>query len=452
MAIRKIIFPLITLVTFTCTVFSQQKVQELKIGDKLPDMLIDIAVNKEGKSIQLKDLYKEGPLIIDFWATWCVPCIHEMSFLDSLKREHPSKFNVLMVTQEKESTVNRFFKRPVNHKLQSSSLYFTIGDSVLKKLFPHNIVPHNIWINKNGVIKAITSIDEMTSENILAFIESDEIIPVRTKKDNFTFKGTEEFHLGDSIFTYRSIITPYIPGVNGGSRVDHYSGKVSKFFQYNGSILHLYWNAYSKFNTNLRYNLMELHAKDSVQFFYPTDRYKYLFNQSKYMDQEEWREKNSFCYSLTLPNRVDDTVFRNYMFDDLHRQFNYLSAKIENRNIPCIIVTKTKGNMVPKKAIDTSSIPNVRLMASKIRIRNAHIKEVLDHIYRFFTEKSLPEPFISQIPLTEDYRFDADLEFSNDAIAKGMTPQLVFAQLEKLGFRFTRKINAYPILVIKDNR
>lgn len=49
-----------------------QKSEELKVGQKIPDLIIKETLHGS-QTVNLKNLYKDGLLIIDFWATWCTP-------------------------------------------------------------------------------------------------------------------------------------------------------------------------------------------------------------------------------------------------------------------------------------------------------------------------------------------------------------------------------------------
>jgi thiol-disulfide isomerase/thioredoxin len=62
----------------------------------------------EGKLLTMQSL-RGRPLLLNFWATWCAPCVAEMPELDRLAREwHSSGANVLGIAIDQEDAVRRF--------------------------------------------------------------------------------------------------------------------------------------------------------------------------------------------------------------------------------------------------------------------------------------------------------------------------------------------------------
>lgn len=60
------------------------------------------------------------PLLVNFWATWCPPCVEELPLIDAFWRENrPNGFQVLGLAIDQPSAVRRF--------LQRQALGFPIG-------------------------------------------------------------------------------------------------------------------------------------------------------------------------------------------------------------------------------------------------------------------------------------------------------------------------------------
>lgn len=446
---------LLIAILFTINGYGQQRITEIKTGERMPDMMVSGIMNKNIKQINLKELYQNAPLIIDFWFTSCVPCIKEMKFLDSLKAQHPGKFNVLMVTYQKEAEIKAFLNRANNKDVKTSNLYLATADSILKKMFPHRVAPHNIWIDKQGVVRAITGTEEVTAANVLSFANQENSLKMRQKKDILNFEPMEEFHLMDTSFSYRSIITPAIPTGSSGSLAGTSKELAyNRFFQYNTSISHLFWTAFSIYNKNplgtYRENLVEIHTKDSLRLLYPFGKHVGLLQHSPYKNLQDWNKDNTYCYALTLPNRIPDTLFRDYLFSDLERYFQ-VHPKIEKRERLCTVVSKTKGEALNPAEANQGAYAKIKFTDGKLQIRNAKIQDVVNYFFTIYDNRTLNHPFVTEIPDSEQYRFDLDLDFNgNKALDDGISPEDYFQMLSRYGFRFEQKLRPYPILVLYD--
>lgn len=51
----------------------------------------------DGNEVSVKD-FKGNVILIDFWETWCGPCLQVFPAMQNLREEYPDKFQVLAVT------------------------------------------------------------------------------------------------------------------------------------------------------------------------------------------------------------------------------------------------------------------------------------------------------------------------------------------------------------------
>lgn len=57
-----------------------------------------VAKDLSGTRVELKEVLKNGPVLMSFWATWCKPCIKELGELQKVyKKYHGKGFEILAV-------------------------------------------------------------------------------------------------------------------------------------------------------------------------------------------------------------------------------------------------------------------------------------------------------------------------------------------------------------------
>lgn len=56
--------------------------------------------DSQGKPVRLSD-YQGKWVVINYWATWCKPCLSEMPALNKLQEEHPEKVVIIGVSFDK---------------------------------------------------------------------------------------------------------------------------------------------------------------------------------------------------------------------------------------------------------------------------------------------------------------------------------------------------------------
>ena len=104
--------------------------------------------------------YRGNLILLNFWATWCVPCKEEMPSLDSLvanEELNNLKIFPINVGRDNLEKATNFFK---DLKIKNLNLYFDPPTTLAKK-FGLRGIPTSIFINKEGFefARIIGSID-----------------------------------------------------------------------------------------------------------------------------------------------------------------------------------------------------------------------------------------------------------------------------------------------------
>jgi len=68
-----------------------------------------------GGKVQLKKLLENGPVLIDFWALWCVPCLKELPKIQELRMRYKDRGLIVLAINEDaandQSKVKPFIKQ-----------------------------------------------------------------------------------------------------------------------------------------------------------------------------------------------------------------------------------------------------------------------------------------------------------------------------------------------------
>ena len=126
------------------------------VGRAAPDFALD---GIDGKSIGMQGL-RGKVVVLNFWATWCPPCIAEMGNLEKTHQQHPDDVVILGVNQgEKTEDVKGFteiyrlsFPIALDRSMQ-------VGD-----LYRVQSLPTTIFIDRQGKIAEIHIGGPMSSE------------------------------------------------------------------------------------------------------------------------------------------------------------------------------------------------------------------------------------------------------------------------------------------------
>ena len=191
MMIKNICFVLFALLgtvgAVSAQVLGPDQIVSVPVGGQLPKAFWDFkhALLERGNPKEYVLSSDRGKLIIvDFWATWCGSCIKRFPKLEEIEQAFPGKVKVLLVNSvgtgdTQESLISRF--KSGSGTFTSTGLSVIAGDTVFLKAFPHKALPHYVWI-ADGDVRAITTAELLTVENVGLILEHMDVLNVRKKK------------------------------------------------------------------------------------------------------------------------------------------------------------------------------------------------------------------------------------------------------------------------------
>ena len=148
-----------------------------KQGEVISNFSTPNILNISTSATNFNSLKKELS-IIDFFGTWCVPCIRALPNLRNLQEAYPGRLAVVLVSTESIARLNKF----ISSQQKLSFPVIVDSDSSISNLFMPPAYPYTVVINKQNKIVAITEAEGITNENITHWLNQDAMNTVPIKQ------------------------------------------------------------------------------------------------------------------------------------------------------------------------------------------------------------------------------------------------------------------------------
>ena len=143
---------------------TKDKVELLQVGDDAPDFVL---TDLEGNSHKLSD-YKGQGVFLNFWGTWCEPCVEEMPAMERQYQQYEKQgVHVLSVNIAQSKMEVSSFRN------QLDLTFPIVIDKNKSVMEAYNVtwLPATVLVNPEGKIEKIYT-GGLTDENIAMFMES----------------------------------------------------------------------------------------------------------------------------------------------------------------------------------------------------------------------------------------------------------------------------------------
>jgi thiol-disulfide isomerase/thioredoxin len=142
--------------------------------------------NNKGKRVALAD-YKGKIVVLDFWATWCVPCLEAFPGMNKLIKKYENDQDVVFLFVNTSETFTKDLTKNINAYLKKQGYNFQVlidekglingvNQYTAKTLYDANTIPLKVVIDKMGNIRfksvGYLGSDEKVVAELSSFIEA----------------------------------------------------------------------------------------------------------------------------------------------------------------------------------------------------------------------------------------------------------------------------------------
>jgi thiol-disulfide isomerase/thioredoxin len=390
---------LISLLSFSF----KSNAQIVKVGDLLPDYQFEKVINYSKSTLNLRET-KDKILIVEFWGTWCGPCIPALEHLDELQKKFKNDVIVVGISDDTEERLNKFLlKRPVGIPLVSDPMNKSY------KFFKVPAVPRTFISNRKGEIVSITHPSEITEESIKQLILGQKV-QFKQEEDKNRNIGKQDYFGADLKTDFAFTMKPMIDTMP------------TMILQKWGN--HLFEGRRLSFiNVTTDFFIRNIFQKSNPETLILTDK-----------KQFEFKPENRFCFDIIV-SEEDKSKFYSIAQDEIQRRLKY-KIYTEKRETEVYILKKDSDSINLK----ISNLPPRRSSSSEKRRRISVEGKGIDELVDFLNEQYGNSITVDETGLKDKYDYSLDWQKRTELLE----------ELKKIGLTLEKANRPVEMLIIAD--
>ncbi len=117
-------------------------------AETAPDFTLE---NLNGDDVRLSDVLADGPVLLDFWATWCRPCKKALPKFAAIYEDYKDQgFTLLAISVDDTRSMSKVKPYILGNNWEFPVLYDT--NSEVLKQYRGRTVPHAVLVDSDGSI------------------------------------------------------------------------------------------------------------------------------------------------------------------------------------------------------------------------------------------------------------------------------------------------------------
>jgi thiol-disulfide isomerase/thioredoxin len=352
--------------------------QVLRVGDALPEALWHEPLSLLEGTTTL-EAYRGKYLLLDFWASWCSPCVAGMPKLDSLQRTFGDRLQIIPLTYQSPAEVRKLLTRAP--KWKGIALPFVVHDTTFTRVFPHSTLPHYVWVDALGHVAAITGMEAIHADTLRRVL-SEQPVFLPTKNDRSLFyqpdiplsRGT--YGIPPDHVRASTLFTRYVEGLPTRQDVfyDDYK-RITRITLTNAPLLMLYTLAWSN---QARYYT----RKNTVLDVRDPDVFHHTGTERERL--RAWMIDHTFCLEVVVRSGEQADALEQLQ-NILQQHYPHYRATIEKRHQRCLVLSPTtKRASLPRTQggtwVSSLTYDGLRLVNCPVSRLVSYLNQTLQHI------------------------------------------------------------------------